>query len=395
MNTKQLHKKIMFFLHAAIVLGISYLIVSCFMLNTKSLSFFSVLDESGDVPMSDMYLYINSNRGTAKLDTNIILVSVDSCRDRLEIAQLIEQIDSMRPKVIGLDVFFQNWKEPKTDTILANTIRKSQNMVIACVFETEQIEDNDRYNICKRNFFVNGKNDYNFTEGFINLDSDGNSTVQTFTPKLFLQKENSLDTLYCFSVQTVRLFDETSFRKLLQRKRKLELINFQPLHFNTIISKNEIEDYKNEIANKIVLIGSLSEDVHKTPINSQMHGIEIHAHTISTIIDEQYIDRIDNVWTKLINILFCYLFTLFCWFATTRLKKGVSVLIKLVQVTILFLAFLFGYYFFNRFNIDIVYTRTIIVTGIVILIVDLYSVGITFGRKLLVKINTNFKNKSK
>lgn len=382
MNIKQLYGKISLYLHAAIVLAASYLIVSCFILSTKSLSFFSVLDESGDVPMSDMYLYISSKRGPAKLDTTITLVSIDFCKDRLEIARLIEQIDSLHPKVIGLDVFFQNWKEPKTDTILENVIRKCKNIAVACRLDTAQLEDNDIYNVCIHNFFVNKKNDYNFIEGFINLDSDGSSPVQTFTPKLFLQKENALDTLYSFALQTVRLYNEAYFQKLLQRKGNLELINFQPLHFSKI-SKDEVADCEEDITNKIVLIGSLSEDVHKTPINLQMHGMEIHAHTISTIIEEKYIDRLDNSGTKLMNMLFCYLFALFCWFATTRLKKGTSILIKLAQVTILFLAFLLGYYLFSHFNVDIVYTRTIIVTGIIVLIVDVYHVGIAFGYEFI------------
>ena len=385
MNIKQIYKKHSLFLHAAIVLAISYIIVSCFVSSTKSLSFFFVIDEAGDVPMSNMYMNINAKKGYATSDTTITLVSVDFCEDRLEIARLIEQIDSLHPKVIGLDVFFKNREEAKSGTVLENVIFKCKNLVVANSLDAEQSQNNDRYNICNRSFFV-GIESHNFIEGFINLDGEDNSLVQTFTPKLFFQKENALDTLYCFATQVVKFCDESAFQKLFQRKGNSEIINFQPLRFYEL-EKHEIEDNKELITGKIVLIGTLSKDFKNTPINSRMCGVEVHAHIISTIIKEKYIDRLDNIWTKMINILFCYLFALFCWFATTKIKHGITVLIKLAQVLILVLAFFTGYYLFNRFNIDITYTKTIIVMGIVILIVDIYHVAVTFGHKWIVKYN--------
>jgi CHASE2 domain-containing sensor protein len=386
MTAKKRHipvKMIRLLIHSVIVLMISYVIVLCFIVTTKSLSFFSVLDESGDVPMSDMYLYVNSKRGLARLDTNITLVSIDLCKDRFEIARLIQQIDSLRPKVIGLDVFFRNRKEPEADALLENVIRQCKNIIVTCILDEEQRENKDIYNHCNHNFFAVSGEQY-LTEGFINLDSDGNSTVQTFTPRLYLQKEESLDTLYSFAAQIARFYHETGFQKLLQRPGNLELIRFQPLWFHEI-NKNEIADNPELITGKTVLIGSLSEDLHKTPINPQMRGIEIHAHIISTIVEEKYIDRLDNFWTKLMNVLLCYLFTLFCWMATTRLRKGVAILIKGVQVGILFLAFFAGYYLFNRYSIDITYTRAIIVMGVVILIVDVYHVCFVWCSKFFLK----------
>jgi len=363
-------KTIALMVHAAVVLAISYAIVSCFVLSTKSLSFFSVLDESGDVPMSDMYLFINSRKGPARLDTSITLVCIDECKDRFEIAQVIEQIDAMQPKVIGLDVFFRNLKEPAADRMLENTLRKTRNLVISCILEDELSEGSDQYHIRNRNFFV-ADEDAVFTEGFVNLDGDGFSTVRSFTPTLFWQK----DTLYSFAVQIVRLCDNASFQKLLQRSGNLEVINFQPLVFQSL-NKNEISENPELITGKIVLIGSLSEDLHKTPINPQMHGMEIHAHTISTILEEKYIDRLDNAWTKGLNLLLCYLFSLFCWIATTRIKRGVGILVKLAQVAILLSAFFAGYFLFKHYRIDLTYTRSIIVMGVLILIADIYNICI-------------------
>lgn len=356
------------FIHAAIVLAISYIIALCFMLITKSLPYFSALDESGDVPMTDKYLLYNSRIEPTRLDENIVFVDVDFCKDRFEIAQVIEQIDALQPKVIGLDVFFRNPREPGADAMLENVVRKCKNLVITCILEDEQTNDNNKYNVCNRNFF-SARDDTDFTEGFINLDSDGSSPVRTFTPILFLEREKSPDTLYCFAAQVIRLCNETTFRKLLQRAGNTEIIHYQPLRFQEI-DKDEIKDNQELITGKIVLIGSLSEDLHNTPIHPQMRGMEIHAHIISTIFEEKYIDRLDNIWTKLLNMLFCYLFTLFCCYATTRFKKGVSILIKLAQIAILALAFFAGYYFFNHYRIDITYAWTIFVMGVVILFVD-------------------------
>ena len=372
-------------IHSAIVLVISYLIASFFITSTKSLSFFGVIDESGDVPMSDMYQYVNSRTGPDQLKlTNITLVNIDSCKDRAEIAEVIEQIDSLQPKVIGLDVFFKNWKDPTADALLENVIRKSKNVVIACELKDEQHEDLDKYNTCVRNFFAAQK-DHPLIEGFVNADGNPNSTIRTFTPKLFFRKEKSLDTIYNFAAQVVRLYDETRFIKLIKRPGNREIINFQPLWIRKI-DKNEIENNPDKITGKIVLIGSLAEDKHKTPVNLQMNGMEIHAYVISTILEEdQYIDRLNAAWTTLMEILLCYLFALFCWMATARLKKGVAILIKLAQVAILVLAFFAGRYLFNHCHLNIDYTRTIIIMGVLILIVDIYAVCISWGSKWIVK----------
>ena len=225
------------------------------------------------------------------------------------------------------------------------------------------------------------------TEGFINLDSDGNSTVRTFTPQLFLPH----DTLYCFAAQIVRVCNETAFDQLIKRDGNQELINFEPLLFYDI-DRNEIEDNPEWITDKIVLIGSLSGDLHPTPTNPQMRGMDIHAHIILTILNEKFIKRLDNVWTKLLNLILCYLFSIFCWIATTRFKKGVAILIKLTQVAILLLALLAGYYLFTCKNIDVAYTRSIIVMGVLILTVDIYNVCFIWGSKYILK-RKNIKSK--
>ena len=384
MDIKESHRNIiLLLLHAAIVLGISYAIASFFILSTKSLAFFSVFDESDDVPMSDMFLYINSRKGPVKLDTSITIVSIDGCRDRFEIARMIEKLDSLHPKAIGLDSYLRNLKEPDVDIMLENVIRNCKQLVIACILDDEHSEDKDIYYTCNRDYFVRQDNEH-LTEGFINLDSDGFSPVRTFTPQLFWKKENSLDTLYCFAAQIVRLFDETAFQKLLQRSGNLEIIHYQPLRFYEI-EKDEIDDNQELITGKIVLIGSLSEDFHRTPVASQINGIKIHAHIISTILEEKYIDRLDNIWTTMLNYLLCYLFTLFCWFATSRLQMGGSFFIKVAQVAILLFAFFAGYFLFNRYNIDITYTRSIIVMGVVVILVDVYYMGVVWGNKYIQK----------
>ena len=392
MKTKHSHGTIFLLLHSAIVLLISYVIVLYFIPSTKLLSFFSVIEESGDIPMSDMYMYINFRKGPAKLNTDITLVSIDSCRDRFEIAKVIEKVDSLHPKAIGLDVLFKDRKEPEVDAVLENVIRKCKNLVVACILDAEHREDNTKYDVCNRSFFAEQDNS-NITEGFINLDSDGSSPVRTFTSKLYLQKEKSLDTLYSFDAQIVKLCDETVFQKLLQRGVNLEVIHYQPLRFYEI-DRSEIDDDPELITDKIVFIGSLSSlsDSHRTSINSEMLGLEIHAQIISTIFEEKYINSLDNVWTRLMNVLFCYLFTLFCWVAMTKIKEGVELLIKVAQIAILFIAFFAGYYLFNHYNIDIAYAQTIVVMGIVILIIDIYHVGISFGSKYILKhkkINQN------
>ena len=383
MNIKLTKKKVLLLLHSAIVLGISYAIVLCFGLNTtKFLSFFGVIDETGDVPMSDMYF--NFEKLPLEFDTTITIVNIGLCSDRLEIAKIIKQIDSLNPKVIGLDVFFEKQKEPKIDSVLKNVILNCKKIVIPCKLKDERSEDKDKYNKIERNFFVYEAEENNFNEGFVNADGKASDIIRTFTPILFLQKEKSLDTIYNFATQVVKLYDKEKIDSLLKRPKNNELINFKPIRIKKI-DIDEIKDYHDRITDKIVLIGSLLEDTHQTPTLSQMNGTEIYAYIISGIIAGKYTNRLDNIWTKLMNFLLCYLFTIFCWIVATKIKRGGSFFTKLTQVAILIVAFFAGRSLFNYCNIDIDYTRTIIVMGVVILIVDIYHICIIWGSKWIFK----------
>src|SRR4026207_86583 len=62
------------------------------------------------------------------IDRRIVIVNTGHL-DRAQIGFLIEAVNAYRPKVIGLDHYFEAPKEPEKDSILREAFRKTKNLI--------------------------------------------------------------------------------------------------------------------------------------------------------------------------------------------------------------------------------------------------------------------------
>ncbi len=316
--------------------------------------------------ITDMYFSQLQNHDEIPVDSNIVLVNIGDLKRR-GIAKQIEIISRYDPKVIGIDAFFRDEKEPMQDVPLINAIKKSEKIVLVT-----KIANYDKSK--KTHDTVETSHD-KFTQsayqGYANfyIPKDDFRTVRKFSPK-----ENLHDTLqYSFAVEVARNYDSAAVDRLLERDNGLEIINFRRGYDKYItLSTKDVFVKRNEldfIKDKIVLLGFMGPnlitptdgDIFFTPMNDNfvgksypdMYGVEVHANIISMILDGKYFEMIPDWLSFTLTILLVYFnMAFFSYLRDKRegLYEPISIIATFGE---LILVFLFILWFFYLFGIEI------------------------------------------
>lgn len=321
-----------------------------------SSSLFS-LQKDNDFEMSDFYNVVANNRPIRTYNSDIVIVSLDNC-SRTQIAQLIERVAYMQPKAIGIDVFFSYHSED--DSILINAINSFPNIVLAydAYHETQTAFASDLYSA---------------TWGSINLIAKhASGTIREFRPQFN-------DSIYAFSAQLAYMADSTAFNRLIERGRELETIHFPSQTFEEVNGLNILEgdvnlfELEELLYNKVVLMGDVHNpfDQHKTPINSNMAGIVINAHILSTILSNTYIESTPTWfnWTLAIaiSLLLSYLIVFFQ--TSNVLKSYTTFMIRVFQVIIIAIFLYVGCYIFAHHHYYCNFALALFMVGLGVLAV--------------------------
>ncbi|NJM24163.1 MAG: CHASE2 domain-containing protein [Bacteroidia bacterium] len=308
-------------------------------------------------------------------------------------------ISALKPKVIGIDSFF-DCKEGKTDSlscplaydtlsnlILANAITEAGNVVLVTKLLQSsglirKYGDSDLYDSLERtDSLVRG----DAIEGYASLNTGAShqedlKMCRSFNPRMVLQNG---DTLNAFSVQVAMLYDSTKAMKFLERGKSLEVINYrgnvpdiyqasapefanrytylewyQP--FDTTSFLHEI------ITDRIVLLGFMGENLDDTswddkfitPLNKNfagktrpdMYGVVVHANIISMILGDDYIDELAKWQEYAIAILICYFNIILFYYINQKIPiwfDGLSVLLQLVQIVVFTFIMIYALKWFN------------------------------------------------
>ena len=238
------------------------------------------------------------------LDTNIVIINTGAA-DRADIAAMLHKVNAMHPAAVGMDVIFEEQREPSIDSLLIQAVSENRNIVLAAEAKTE------------------GKTEHSFIQpyashaGFINFFGERNYVTRYFPP--FYHGDTG------FAAALVRIAAPKSYEQLLARHNEEELINYTHsdseyivYDYQTIL-ENELDS--NALNNKIVLIGLCSrdkndiEDMHFTPYNEvmlgkslpDMHGIVIHANIISMMMSNNYVIICPEWLILIIEILIAWL----------------------------------------------------------------------------------------
>ena len=161
------------------------------------------------------------------------------------------------------------------------------------------------------------------------------------------------------------------------------IINYSPESF-TVIPFDKIYENRSLIKNKIVLVGTITEeqDMHLTPLG-KMSGIEIQAYSLLTLLEHKDIVYTSTTTSIIIGFILCYiyelLFGLIAIFIKTRGEK-LRIFLSESRILLTILSFIYipgisllSYLVFEKYNIYVDMVIVLLMVAFVGLSRRLYS----------------------
>lgn len=267
-----------------LVIIIDFLGVAFLALKTVSIPF--VPNRNID-QMSDYYTAVwKSVKGNSVDNERFVIIDITDY-SRRDITEILQEVSSMNPKVIGLDVSYISEENPVEDSLLVQTIQSINNIVLPVEYnDREQGKETFDYSI----FYDQLKNkDYGVVSFPNNRD-----VIRIFTPSFSIENQ-SIDA-FGWTIANKSGADLSS----IDRRREM-IINYTTLRledddetpgfqFQSMNQRDSIS-LASEINGKIVLIGGTkhTNDQHLTPLGSSLSGVMIHAHIINSLIENKVI----------------------------------------------------------------------------------------------------------
>jgi CHASE2 domain-containing sensor protein len=379
----------------------------------------------GDVELTD---YVFSGlRETPNVEENIIIVNIGRV-SRRAIAEELQIINKYKPRVVGIDAFFdcrgfydtvncRALTDPIGNLMLANAIQEAGNVVLVSkALQRDTTLDATTFDSLRRSdeMYLSPA----LGDGYASLETDAAyqddaKTCRTFNPKL--QIKDKLH--YAFSVQLARAFDSVKTKKFLERDNYSEVINYRGNVFDIYGTTNypqmfytlDIEDVKSEnfvsemIKDKIVIMGFLGEqlgdpswaDKFYTPLNKKlagkanpdMFGVVVHANIVSMILREDYVQQMANWQEAIMAIILCLLNVALFSLINTNLPLYYDGITKLLQLIQLFLYSILMVFIFKWFQFKLSITLTL---AAVALVGDVYEVYMSVIKNMFLKITRSF-----
>src|SRR5690606_8615400 len=154
---------------------------------------------------------LKKNQDTPQ-DDRIVIVNIGYL-DRLSLTRILDVVNNESPKVIGVDVMFNNDQDSLSDAFLFEQLKKIPNLVLAA-----RLDWSDNKNPLKKSIF----RDTSLTLGFPNFEGAEKGTIRYFSP---IEKENNYVHLN-FASEITKKASPQAYKKLINRKKAVETINY-------------------------------------------------------------------------------------------------------------------------------------------------------------------------
>ena len=313
------------------------------------------------------------------IDNRIVVINIGTL-DREGISMLVDKTATYGPKVMGLDVTFQEAKEPGTDSLIAATISNNKNLVATARVNYDK---NKKSYFLSENIFLREANLY----GYANFDNEDKETTRYFVP----YQKDSANRFESFSVVLVKQYDPAAYEYLKKKNKKLEIINYSRRASQYLIL--DAEDVMlgnidtNAIKGKIALLAYVNLDPNDindkkfTPLNEKfagkshpdMNGILVHANIISMILDKNYIKKLPSWFNWLVAILVGWLHMSF--FVRYYLEDHIwfHLVAKIAQLLSAIFFVYVGIYLFDRYRIKLDMKLTLVVIVMAVDVIYFYE----------------------
>lgn len=354
-------------LRYVIITLLAFCVMGIYAMLALNMKVFSPISKAlGDYSYEDFYYQILGNTEDKDTSNIVTLVDMTELFSRRDLANLLTEIESLHPKVMGVDVVFQGLKE---DTIGDQMVIQAAKDCPSAVFGYMLIDKTDD---AVHSFFMSDS----LQEAFINMPR-----------QLYGGLKRSMNIgrthqgkLYPSFAKVVA--EKYAGQEIVPLEDKTIRINFSPMAFQKI-SYKEVSQHPELIEDRIVLVGAMKEetDMHYTPLG-KMPGTEVLGYAIETMLKHNEV-KTAPLW---IVIIVSFVITLFiviariCYldFAKSRgpvLKPLLSTALFLGLVVFILVAFIvwISFILFCKFNYSLNVGYGIVATAFIYSATNLYD----------------------
>ena len=297
-------------------------IIALFMLLVTSTKMLKGLDN-----LTYDYIYEKEN----STNPEIVIIGIDekSIKDLGELstwnrgyyAQVLNNVNTYDPAVVGIDILFTSTQTHTYDTELINAASATKNIVFGLKLSTKDVIDMDTLEYETVAYYPDGEDPVyqSFTNddfGFVNTIVENKTIRQTA-----LEADYTNANYSSFGYQVYKKYAlEKGYDIPNYKSGKKYLINYNGkpgagdnydyVSFSSVYNNEGL--YSDMFKDKIVLIGyyltgnALEDaDQYYTPIsrNNPMFGVEIHANIINNIQNNMFISSVSTVVQVIINVI--------------------------------------------------------------------------------------------
>jgi CHASE2 domain-containing sensor protein len=321
-----------------------------------------------------------SNSNSTPFDPRITIIDIGDA-DRGTLAMMIDKAGSMNPKVMALDVLFDEEKDPVQDSMLNETFKRNKKLIAAShlisntkEFDTIQLAGN---------YFKTAS-----SYAFANFFNDTLATIRYYDP--FIEDYRHIE-YPAFSTAIVKAYGDEEAYKKLEAHSHHTLINYsRPLdrYYHYTYDQLLTDQFDpSRITGKIVLFGYLGKtrwdigDRKFTPMNERfagksipdMDGIVVHANIISMALDKSYIKKVPLWANWLLAILVCWLHMSFFIHYYLESHIWFHLAAKIAQVLSGIFFIWLGIYIYDKYRVKVDMKMSIVVIIMAVDVIYFYE----------------------
>lgn len=226
----------------------------------------------------------------------ITIVDMSKMYTRTEVAQLLYDIESTKPKLVGVDITFQDERTDFWGNDMLVDIAKTYSNIVFAYYR--QNANNGKQSEV-HSFFTDS---IPVNEGFTDMPRGLYGVMKRKIP-LASKKQNGKEILSFPSVVT-NLYTN---HDIVNTTDTTDLsINFYPTVF-TIIEADSVLIHPEMLEGRIVLVGGVNrlEDMHDTPLG-KMAGTVLLAYSIKTILEQSQVESPAMYWIIIVSFILIY-----------------------------------------------------------------------------------------
>lgn len=247
-----------------------------------------------DFSFTDIFYHVLQENGTADTSHVITIVDMTDLPSREAIADKLEEIEAIGPKVVGVDVVFEGLKDDTLSDLRLANIAENENIVFSYRVQ-DYVDDSIGYSKEIHSFFAQGMK---AKEGYTNFERRLiGGLKRNVTLRLRSMGQDRSDS---FVWRVASVFSDGQIAELQQEKLA---VNFRPTIFR-VIPSDSIQAYRDWIEGHVVLFGATAElaDRHYTPLG-EMPGVELIAYSVQTMLENSQVRTLPVVLIAVISFL--------------------------------------------------------------------------------------------